>query len=66
MKSLITELEDAIRREARRAKAHGSSPYTYWAKDRLAFIRLAAWLMTVVETGDANAAAQEKDPGTTG
>lgn len=60
MKDLITELEDAIRRQKRRRKsglANGA-----WAKDRVAFINLAAWLMTVVETGDADAASQEKDP----
>lgn len=59
-KTLISELEDAIRRRRRRR----STDADHWAKDREAFINLAAWLMTIVETGDANAAAQKKDPGT--
>lgn len=63
-KTLISELEDAIRRRARRRKANGAE--RNWAKDRLMFLELAAWCMRIVEAGDADAAAQEKDPGTTG
>lgn len=63
-KMLMGELEDTIRRRTRRRKANG--PERNWAKDRQMFLELAAWCMRIVEQGDEDAAAQEKDPGTTG
>lgn len=58
-RTLISELEDAIRRQGRRRQADPA----HWATDRMAFINLAAWLMTVVQAGDEDAAKAQKDPG---
>ena len=56
-RTLVSELEDAMRRQHRRRSTNGKR----WERDREAFINLAAWLMTVVETGDANAAKEAQD-----
>lgn len=59
-KTLISELEDAIRKQ----QARPASDTDSWPEDRKAWINLAAWIMIVVEDGDNDAAETQKDPGT--
>lgn len=60
-KALISEVEDAMRRQSREDDYYSPGK---WPVTRQAFIEHAAWTILFVENGDANAAAQTQDPGT--